>query len=97
MEQLSKQKAIEFHDSKIWEDWTYEQIAKFQLWQDRPCVPFNVFHEALEKSLVRPVGTHELGSNYEEIKKEFLHGQPAPTMKEIMELIPKDKRILIKT
>jgi len=95
MKQLSKQKAIELHDSKIWEDWTSEEIVKFQLWQEKLCVPFSVFHEAVEKSLGRPVYTHEFGMNLDGIKSEFLHERPEPTFDEILSLIPKEKLILI--
>ena len=97
MEQLSKEKAIELHDSKIWEDWSYEEKAKFQLWQKKLCMPFNVFHEAVEKSLGRPVYTHEFGLDLDGIKAEFLHERPEPTFEEILSLIPKEKLILIKT
>ena len=96
MEQLSREKAIELYDSKIWEDWSYEEIAKFQLWQKKLCVPFSVFHEAIEKSLGRPVFTHEFGLNLDGIKFEFLHERSEPTFDEIMNLMPKEKLILIK-
>ncbi|GAI15148.1 unnamed protein product [marine sediment metagenome] len=36
------------------------------------------------------------GADYGGIVKEFLGEKPAPTFKEIMELIPKEKRIIIK-
>ena len=96
MKQLSKEKAIELFNSKIWEDWTYEQKAKFQLWQEKLCMPFNVFHEAVEKSLGRPVYTHEFGLNMDGIKSEFLHERPEPMFDEILSLIPKEKLIVIK-
>ena len=94
MEQLSKEKAIELFNSKIWEDWTYEQKAKFQLWQEKLCMPFDVFHEAVEKSLGRPVYTHEFGLDLDGIKSEFLHERPEPTLDEILNLIPKEKQVL---
>jgi len=95
MEQLSKEKAIEFYNNRIWEDWSYEEIAKFQLWQEKLCVPFSIFHKAVEKSLDRPVFTHELGLNLDSIKSEFLHERPEPTLEEIINLIPEEKRILL--
>ena len=96
MKQLSKEKAIELHDSKIWQDWSYEEIVKFQLCQEKLCVPFNVFHEAVEKCLGRPVFTHEFGLDLDGIKAEFLHERSEPTLDEIFSLIPKEKLILIK-
>jgi len=95
MDQLSSKKAIELCESKIWEDWTSEEIVKFQLWQEKLCVPFNVFHKAIEESLGRPVFTHEFGLNLDGIKAEFLHERPEPTFDEIMSLIPKEKLVLI--
>jgi hypothetical protein len=58
-------------------------------------VPFEVFHEAIEKALGRPVWTHEFGLNMEGLKKEFLGETPPPTMEEIMNLIPEEKRVII--
>lgn len=47
MQQLTKEQAIKFHDSKVYENWTSGQIVDFQLFQDRLCVPFDVFHSAI--------------------------------------------------
>ena len=95
MRQLTKEEAIAFYDSKVYENWTYRQIAEFQMEQDLLCVPFGVFHEAIEKTLGRPVFTHEFGLNREGLMKE-LHGEKeAPTFDEIVNLIPKEKRLVI--
>lgn len=95
MEQLTKEQAIAFAESKGYKDWTYEQIVRFQLFQDKLCMPFSVFHEAIEKVLNRPVYTHEFGLNYEGIVKEYLGVQEPPTFEEIINLIPEEKRIVI--
>lgn len=58
-------------------------------------VPFAVFHEAVEKSLGRPVYTHEFGMNYDGICAEFLGEKEAPTLEEIINLIPEEKRIIV--
>lgn len=80
--------------SKFWEDLTNEQIVKFQLFTRRLCMPFSIFHRAVEKVLGRPVFTHEFGS-CGHLKEEFLGEKSAPTLEEIIKLIPKDKQILI--
>jgi hypothetical protein len=72
-----------------------EAIAKFQIMEDRLCVPFKIFHEAVVKTLGRPVFDHELGLNREGLIKELFHGAPAPTLEEIINLIPEEKRALI--
>ena len=95
MEQLTKEQAIKFAKSKVYKNWTYEQIVRFQLFQKKMCMDFSIFHEAIEKVLDRPVYTHEFGMNYEGIVLEYLGEKEAPTLDEIIELIPKEKRLII--
>lgn len=74
---------------------TSRQIAEFQMEQDYLCMPFDVFHKAITEALGRPVYTHEFGLNRDGLRKE-LHGKKEPpTLEEIINLIPEDKRILI--
>lgn len=95
MRQLTKEEAIRFSDSRVWESWTHEQICDFQLFQKKLCMPFSVFHEAVEKTLGRPVFTHEFGLNYDGIVQERLGIREAPTFEEIVAMIPEDKRVMI--
>lgn len=96
MKQLTSKQAIAFCKSRIWENWTDEQIVKFQLFQKKLCMDFSVFHKAIEAVLKRPVYTHEFGSKiYNRLVKEFLGKKKAPTLDEIVELIPKEKRLII--
>lgn len=95
MKQLTKEQAKKVAESEVWKDWTDEEIVRFQLFQERLCMDFSKFHEAVEKILGRPVFTHELGFNYEGIKQEYLGIKSKPTFDEILNLIPKEKRILI--
>lgn len=74
MRQLTKEEAIAFSESKVYEGWTDRQIAEFQMEQSKLCVPFDVFHRAIEKALGRPVFTHEFAFNYEGLRKE-LYGE----------------------
>ena len=94
MRQLTKEQAIKFYDSKEYENWTPRQIVDFQLFQDRLCMPFPVFQEAIEKVLKRPVFTHEFAFR-DQLVKEYLGDKPAPTLEEIINLIPKEKRVVI--
>ncbi len=95
---LTKEQAIKLGEAKFWEPMSYRERAGFQLFEELLCMPFGVFHEAVEKSLGRPVWTHEFGSaGLDGLKKEFLGVRPAPTFQEIVELIPADKRIIITT
>ena len=95
MRQISRQEAIAIFQSKLYEDWSYEQKVKFQLFQDRLSMPFDVFHEAIEKVLKRPVYTHEFGLNRDGLQKEFLGEICTPTFEDIIALIPKDKLLII--
>jgi hypothetical protein len=92
---MTKDEAVALYDSGFWKQMTYEEIAKFQIMEDRLCMPFEVFHEAIVKALGRPVFTHEFGLNREGLIKELFRGAPAPTMEEIINLIPEDKRMII--
>jgi len=95
MKQLTKEQAIAFGENKLYEGMTSRQIAEFQLEQEKLCMPFDVFHKALEETLGRPVYTHELALNWEGLCKEIQGETEAPTLEEIINLIPEDKRILI--
>lgn len=94
-EQLTKEQAILFGENKMYLKMTHEEIVRFQLFQKNLCMPFSVFHEAIEKVLDRPVYTHEFGLNYEGLVKEYLGEQDPPTFEEIINLIPEDKRVII--
>jgi len=95
MEQLSKEQAIEFCESEKWKDWSDKAIVGFQLFQKRMCVPFSVFHAAIEKVLDRPVYTHEFGLNYDGIVAEYLGKVPKPSFEDIINMIPEDKLIVV--
>lgn len=94
MKQLTREQAITFGENKLYEGMTSRQIAEFQLNQKKLCMPFAVFHEAIEETLGRPVYTHEFA--HPELLKQELYGKkPAPTLEEILSLIPEEKRVLI--
>lgn len=95
MKQLTKEQAIAFCENKCYEGMTSRQIAEFQMEQDRLCVPFDVFHKAITEALGRPVFTHELGLNSDGLRKELYGEKEPPTLEEIINLIPEDKRIVI--
>jgi hypothetical protein len=92
---IGKENAIELYNSNWWEGLSYREIAGVQLFTTELCCPFDIFHEAVQKSLGRPVFTHEFGLNYQGICKEFLGEKEPPTMEEIISLIPEQKRIVI--
>ena len=94
IKQITKDQAIQIYDSGIWKDWTDEEIVKFQLFQDCLAIPFSRFHEATEKVLDRSVWTHEF-ADQQRLIDEYLGKRPKPTFREIVELIPEEKRLII--
>jgi hypothetical protein len=94
MKQLTREQAIALHQGGDWKNWDDETIVKLQLFQDRLCVPFGRYHQAIEAVLGRDVATHEFGSvGTERLRAEYLGLRPAPTKQDILDLIPAEKRI----
>ncbi len=91
---LTQEEAIALSKTEFWKDMSLRERAEFQLFEDRLCMPFDVFHEAIEKTLGRPVMTHEFAF-IDQIRREFLGQKPSPTFQEILELIPADKRVVL--
>lgn len=94
VKQLTKEQAIKAAQSEIWKDMTDQQIVQFQLFQSRLCMPFGEFHRAISAVLNRAVYTHEFGDS-DALKAEFLGEKEPPTLEEIINMIPAEKRILI--
>jgi hypothetical protein len=94
---MTRDEAIALYESGFWKEMDFEQRATFQLWEEKLCMPFDVFHEAVTKALGRDVYTHEFSSsNVENLKQELLGLRPVPTMEDILNLIPEEKRILMR-
>jgi hypothetical protein len=71
IKQLTREEAVKFHDDKTYAGMTFKEKAGFQINQEKLCMPFSIFHEAVEKTIGRPVFTHELGLNADGIKAEI--------------------------
>jgi len=95
MIEINKEIAIELARSEFWKTMSVKDLALFQLEVKKLCMPFSVFHKAIEEALNRPVWTHEMGLNWEGLKEELLGKRPKPTMEEIINLIPEDKRVIM--
>lgn len=92
---MTKDQAIALAETRWWKDKTPRQVAMFQLFEDKLCMPFDLFHQAMEVALKRAVFTHEFVRNRDGLQRELMGEKPAPTMDEIMEMIPEAKRIVI--
>ena len=93
--QLTQEQAVTCCEQEHWKDWTPSIRALFQIHQDRLCMPFGVFHEVVETALGRPVFTHEFGLNPDGLKAELLGLSDAPSLTQILALLPQDKTIVV--
>lgn len=91
---MTEDEAIKIYASNIWEDWSDLERVKFQLFTERLCMPFEIFHESVEKVLNRPTFTHEFAYP-ENLRSEFLGEKQPPTLEEIMSMIPSSKLITV--
>jgi len=94
MKQMTEEQAIALWNSKRWESWSDEQIAHFQLHQERICIPYYRFHGALQAELGRPVLLHELG-NAERLIEEYEGKRDKPTLLDIREMLPLEDTIIV--
>lgn len=74
---MTTQEAVNLYESNFWETMSFRDRAMFQLFEEKLCMPFGVFHEAVEKALGRPVYTHEFGLDVEGLRSELL-GRETP-------------------
>ena len=91
---MTRAEAIALHESRFWEGMTARERAEFQLHEDRLCMPFDIFHQSVEEALGRPVWTHEF-AQVELLRVELRGDAPAPTMEQIIDLIPAEKRSIL--
>jgi hypothetical protein len=93
---IGREAAIKLAQTGWWKGKSPEQICDVQLFTEELCMPFGDFHEAVEKALGRPVFTHEFGLNYDGIVRQYLGDEAAPTMDDILALLPADKTIVLR-
>lgn len=85
---IGKAKALALAESKWWEGKNALEVALAQMFTAELMMPFSAFHESLEKALGRTVAMHEISINFDGIAAELLGEKEAPTMDEIIGLIP---------
>ncbi len=62
--QLTIEEALQFHDSNKWMAMTSPELALFQMQQERLCVPFNVFTDAVNRTVGRTASIKEYEEYY---------------------------------
>jgi hypothetical protein len=91
---MTEKEALALYATGWWEHATPADIAAFQLQEKMLTCPFDVFHRSVEKTLGRPVWTHEFAFP-DHLIAELHDEREPPTMKEILELIPVEKRLVV--
>lgn len=89
---IGRHRASVLFSSNWWLDRSPREIAKFQLLTFELCLPFDLFQRAVEEALGRPVWRHEFGFNVDGLIQELLGECDRPTLREIFNLLPADKR-----
>lgn len=92
---MGREAAIALAETKWWEGKTAREICDLQLFTVELVMPFDRFHEAVEECLGRGVYTHEFGLDYDGIVAEYLGEKSPPTLNEIINLIPAEKRVVV--
>lgn len=91
---IGREAAIALGNTMWWEKVTEREAAVRQMFTVEMCMPFDAFHRCITVALGRPVFTHEFGFDWNGLAAELMGERPAPTMTEIIDLIPAEKRII---
>ena len=94
--QFTSDEAVAFHDSGEWKNWSDAQIAHFQMRQQFLAIPFERFHAAVQKTLGRPVWTHEFADR-EALIAELDGKIPAPDFAGILAKLPAERTVVVVT
>lgn len=95
---IGRDAAIALGKDRWWEGKTAREIAEFQIHTEELCCPFSVYQRAMSEALGREVFTHEFGSEGTARMQVELRGDaPSPSLQDIINLIPEEKRVLVVT
>ncbi|MEM8779858.1 MAG: hypothetical protein AAGF26_13485 [Cyanobacteria bacterium P01_G01_bin.49] len=86
---LTTEQAVNLSKSEFWSKMDNYEIALFQLSFEQLCMPWEIFHEAVEKTLGREVYNDEF-QNFNNLREELLGNKSTPTRAEILALIPSE-------
>ena len=74
---MSKDEALALIKTEWWVGRTDDEIARWQLNEERLCMPFDLFQKAVEGVLGRPVWTHEF-ADPNHLRAELDGDEPTP-------------------
>jgi hypothetical protein len=92
---IGRDAAIALYESNWWADKEPREIAEFQMHHAELCMPFDKFHEAMEKTLERPIFTHEFGLDFDGLLAELMGDRAAPSFADVLALIPAEKLVVV--
>jgi len=73
---MTKDEAITLAATKWWEGKSAFEIVKFQVNEEKLCMPFHLFHQAVEKVVGEPVYTHMFGiEEFVDYVKDLVKGE----------------------
>lgn len=84
--QLTEDECVAFGTGGEWQNWSDDQIGAFQLFQDRLCVPIDVFHRCIEVTLGRPVFNIEF-CDIQRLRDEYLGKRPEGTFADVLRMV----------
>lgn len=84
--QITKEQAILINDTGAWERLTVAERARFQIVQDRLCMPFDKFQSAVEETLDATVFTHQFAFLRNELMVELLKDDQPPSIEYVLSL-----------
>jgi len=91
---LTREQALALYDTEFWESLAYVERARFQLSEERLCMPFDIFVEAVERALGRPVRVGEF-LQPRRLLAELSGEQTVLDVDELLSLLPEQNRILL--
>lgn len=93
--QLTRDEALALGETGWWRGRPMNEVAMFQLHQDRLCMPFDTFTMCVSVALNRPTRSIEFGMSRRDLIAELSGTWPAPSFADILNMIPAEKRILV--
>lgn len=91
---LTREQALALYDTEFWESLAYVERARFQLSEERLCMPFDIFVEAVERALGRPVRVGEF-LQPRRLLSELSGEQTVLDVDDLLSLLPEQNRILL--
>ena len=83
-----------YGDARWWESDDPRVKALGQLQEPIIVMAFDEFHHAVEQAIGRPVWTHEF-ADPQRLIEEIEGERPPATMRDILDVIPKDTRVVV--